>query len=117
MNSFDRSPPTTRRRKGAMVESLELQDFQIYLLEGQKHCYISLERLFQTFGTSQEVVFPHLWPTDDLKAAFLKVECHGLLGFPYSGELCVCSTAVFKLPNSHSCGWYSIRCASRTFRT
>ncbi len=60
-----------------MVESLEQQDFQIYLLEGLKHGYISLERLFQTFGISQEVVLPHPLPTDDLEAAaFLKVEYH-----------------------------------------
>ncbi len=81
MNSFDPSP-TTRRRKEAMVESLELQDFQIYLLKEQKHYYISLGILFQTFGTSQEVLFPHVWLCDDLKAAFLRVGCHGLLGFP-----------------------------------
>ncbi len=43
-----------------MVEFLEQRGFQIYLLEGQKHGYISLERLFQTFGISQEVVlFPY----------------------------------------------------------
>ncbi len=66
-----------------MVEFLEQRGFQIYLLEGQKCCCISLERLFQTFGISQEVVlFPYCCPTIDLcKAAFWPIECHNGLFF------------------------------------